>query len=73
MRGAIDLLGKFIQIDEIQYEITNINFIPESNGFYIELENSEGLLNISLKDILVHINEQLNLKSGKFNKKVISI
>lgn len=71
MRGAIDLLGKSIEIDDILYEITNINFVPESNGFYIELENNEGLLNISLKDISVCIKEQINLKNGNGKKKLL--
>lgn len=69
MRGAIDLLGKTIEFEETQYEITNINFVPDSNSFYIELENGERILNISLKDLSLQLNEQINLKNGNGRKK----
>jgi len=72
MRGAIDLLGKTIEFEETQYEITNINFVPGSNNFYVELENEQGLLNMSLKDLSLHINEQINLKNGNGRKKRIN-
>tara|TARA_R110000868_G_scaffold342687_1_gene603576 strand:- start:448 stop:669 length:222 start_codon:yes stop_codon:yes gene_type:complete len=72
MRGAINLLGVKLEIDEIQYKITNINFIPNSSTFYIELESDEGLLNISLKDLSSHLNEQINLKNGNGRKKHIN-
>ena len=72
MRGAIDLLGKTIEFEETQYEITNINFVPDLNNFYVELENEQGLLNMSLKDLSLHINEQINLKNGNGRKKRIN-
>jgi hypothetical protein len=72
MRGAINLLGVKLEIDEIQYKITNINFIPNSSTFYIELESDEGLLNISLKDLSSHLNEQINFKNGNGRKKHIN-
>ena len=68
MRGAINLLGVKLEIDEIQYKITNINFITNSSTFYIELESDEGLLNISLKDLSSHLNEQINFKNGTGRK-----
>jgi hypothetical protein len=72
MRGAINLLGKKLEIDETQYEITDINFIPNSNMFYVELESNDGLLNMSLKDLSPHIHEQINLKNGNSRKKYIN-
>jgi len=71
MRGAIYLLNKTVEIDDIIYTITNINFIPEdklyNSRFYIELESEDGFLNMSLKDISPHINEQL-MKNGNGKK-----
>lgn len=72
MRGAINLLGVKLEIDETQYEITDINFIPNSSTFYIELESDEGLLNLPLKDLSSHLNEQVNLKNGNGRKKHIN-
>lgn len=71
MRGAINLIGKTIEVDEILYEVTNINFIPNNNNFYVELENDGNILNISLKDLSSHINEQL-MKNGTYRKKYIN-
>ncbi len=75
MRGAINLLGKTVEIDEIIYTITNINFIPEdklyNSRFYIELESEDGFLNMSLKDLSPHINTQL-IKNGTYRKKYIN-
>lgn len=71
MRGAIDLLGKTIEFEETQYHITNINFLPDSNSFYVELENDQGMLNMSLKDLTHCINEQINLKNGNGRKKCV--
>ena len=71
MRGAIYLLNKTVEIDDIIYTITNINFIPEdklyNSRFYIELESEDGFLNMSLKDISPYINEQL-MKNGSRKK-----
>jgi hypothetical protein len=72
MRGAIDLLGKTIEFEETQYNITNINFVPNLNSFYVELENEQGLLNMSLKDLTRCLNEQINLKNGNGRKKCIN-
>ena len=71
MRGAINLIGKTIEVDEILYEVTNINFIPNNNNFYVELENDGNILNISLKDLSSHINEQLmkNIESLLIEKR----
>jgi len=75
MRGAINLLGKTVEIDEIIYTITNVNFIPEdklyNSRFYIELESEDGFLNMSLKDLLPHINTQL-IKNGSRKKYINS-
>ena len=68
MRGVINLIGKTIEVDELMYEITNINFIPENSNFYVELENDGNLLNMSLKDLSPHINMQL-IKNGNHRKK----
>ena len=74
MRGAINLLGKTVEIDDTIYTITNINFIPEDklyySRFYIELESEDGLLNVSLKDLAPHINEQIK-PNGSYRKKYI--
>ncbi len=70
MRDAIDLLGKTIEIEEIIYEITNINFLPGNNNFYVELENDGNFLNISLKDLSPHITKQIR-SNGSYRKKYI--
>ena len=64
MRDAIYLLGKVIEIEETRYQITNINFVPNTSIFYIELENNGEFLNMSLKDISPYINEQINEKNN---------
>ena len=64
MRDAIYLLDKVIEIEEIQYQITNINFVPNTAVFYIELESNGEFLNMSLKDISPYINEQINEKNN---------
>lgn len=69
MRDAINLLGKTIEIEETEYEITNINFLPGTNNFYVELEADGSLLNINLKDLSLHINEQISYKDGNYRKK----
>lgn len=71
MRDAIYLLGKVIEIEEIQYQITNINFIPNTTSFYLELENDGEFLNMSLKDISSYINDQINEKSN-YRKKYLN-
>jgi hypothetical protein len=68
MRDAIDLLGKTIEIEEIIYEITNINFLPSTDNFYVELEYEGTFLNISLKDLSPHITEQIK-SNGSYRKK----
>lgn len=71
MRDAIYLLGKVIEIEEIQYQITNINFVPNTTIFYLELENNGEFLNMSLKDISSYINEQINEKNN-YRKKYLN-
>jgi hypothetical protein len=71
MRDAIYLLGKVIEIEEIQYQITNINFIPNTTSFYLELENDGEFLNMPLKDISSYINDQINEKSN-YRKKYLN-
>lgn len=70
MRDAINLLGKSIEIDNTIYEITNVNFLPGTNNFYAELESDDGFLNMSLKDLSSHIDEQINA-NGSYRKKHI--
>jgi hypothetical protein len=69
MRDAINLLGKSIEIDNTIYEITNVNFLPGTNNFYAELESDDGFLNMSLKDLSSHIDEQISYKNGNYRKK----
>lgn len=71
MRDAIYLLGKVIEIEEIQYQITNINFIPNTTSFYLELENDGEFLNMPLKDVSSYINDQINEKSN-YRKKYLN-
>lgn len=71
MRDAINLLGKTIEIEETQYEITNINFLPGTNNFYVELEADGSFLNMGLKDLSLHINDQLKT-NGSHRKKHIN-
>jgi hypothetical protein len=69
MRDAINLLGKTIEIEETQYEITNLNFLPGTNNYYVELEADGSFLNMSLKDLSPHISEQISYKDGNYRKK----
>ena len=69
MRDAINLLGKTIEIEDIEYEITNLNFLPGTNNFYVELESDGSLLNMALKDLSTHITEQISYKDGNYRKK----
>jgi len=68
MRDAIYLLGKSLEIEETQYQITNINFVPNTAIFYVELESNGEFLNMSLKDISPYINEQIR-SNGSYRKK----
>jgi hypothetical protein len=68
MRDAIDLFEKNVEIDNIIYKITNVNFVTNNNNFYAELEYEGTFLNMLLKDLLPHITEQIK-PNGSYKKK----
>jgi hypothetical protein len=66
MRDAVDLLGKTLLIEEINYTIKNIFFVPDAvskeHYLYFELQNDNGCFtNYSYNSLLPHIKKQIRL------------
>jgi hypothetical protein len=43
MRDAVSLIGKSLQIKEVKYTISSVNFVPVTNKLYIGLTKSDGI------------------------------
>jgi hypothetical protein len=62
MRDAVSLIGKSLQIKEVKYTISSVNFVPVTNKLYIGLTKSDGItVNYSYTDLLPFLIEQIKL------------
>ena len=66
MRDAVDLLGKTLLIEEINYTIENIFFVPDAvskeHYLYFKLQDEDGcFINYSYYSLLPHIKKQIRL------------
>jgi hypothetical protein len=66
MRDAVDLLGKTLLIEKINYTIKTVYFIPDaiSNKHYLYFglqKDGENFVNYSYYSLLPYIKEQIKL------------
>jgi hypothetical protein len=62
MRDAVSLIGKSLQLKEVKYTISSVNFVPGTNKLYIGLAKSDGVMvNYSYLDLLPFLIEQIKL------------
>jgi hypothetical protein len=66
MRDAVDLLGKTLLIEETNYTIKNIFFVPDAvskeHHLYFKLQEESGcFINYSYYSLLPHIKKQIRL------------
>jgi hypothetical protein len=62
MRDAVSLIGKSLQIKEVKYTISSVNFVPVTNKLYIGLTKSDGItVNYLYEDLLPFLIEQIKL------------
>jgi hypothetical protein len=62
MRDAVSLIGKPLQIKEVKYTISSVNFVPGTNKLYIGLAKSDGVMvNYLYSDLLPFLIEQIKL------------
>ena len=62
MRDAVNLLDKFLQINEVKYKIKNIYFVPGLNKLYLGLQKPDQVvINYLYEDLLPFIIEQIKL------------
>jgi hypothetical protein len=62
MRDAVSLIGKPLQLKEVKYTISSVNFVPGTNKLYIGLAKSDGVMvNYPYLDLLPFLIEQIKL------------
>jgi hypothetical protein len=62
MRDAVSLIGKPLQLKEVKYTISSVNFVPGTNKLYIGLAKSDGVMvNYLYSDLLPFLIEQIKL------------
>jgi hypothetical protein len=62
MRDAVSLIGKSLQLQEVKYTISSVNFVPTTNRLYIGLTKSDGItINYLYPDLLPFLIEQIKL------------
>ena len=62
MRDAVSLIGKSLQIKEVKYTISSVNFVPGTNKLYIGLTKFDSVTsNFLYLDLLPFLIEQINL------------
>jgi hypothetical protein len=62
MRDAVSLIGKPLQLKEVKYTISSVNFVPGTNKLYIGLAKSDGVMvNYPYSDLLPFLIEQIKL------------
>jgi hypothetical protein len=62
MRDAVSLIGKSLQIKEVKYTISSVNFVPGTNRLYIGLTKFDGVTsNFLYSDLLPFLIDQIKL------------
>jgi hypothetical protein len=62
MRDAVSLIGKSLQLKEVKYTISSVNFVPVTNRLYIGLTKFDGVTtNYLYADLLPFLIEQIKL------------
>jgi hypothetical protein len=62
MRDAVGLIGKTVQIKEINYKIKDFYFVPGTNCLYVGLMKSDYVtVNWRYEDLLPYLIEQIKL------------
>lgn len=62
MRDAVGLIGKTVQIKEINYVIKDFYFVPGTNYLYVGLMKSDYVtVNWRYEDLLPYLIEQIKL------------
>ena len=61
MQDAVGLIGNTLIIDDINYIISNVQFVPDSHKIYITLSNKGISVNYDLNSLLPYIIKQIKL------------
>ena len=62
MRDAVSLIGKTLQLKEVKYTISSVNFVPGTNNLYFGLTKFDGVtINYLHTDLLPFLIEQIKL------------
>jgi hypothetical protein len=61
MQDAVGLIGKQIQIKEINYRIKEFYFVPGTNYLYVGLKSDYVTVNWKYEDLLPYLIEQIKL------------
>ena len=62
MKDAVSLIGKSLQIKEVKYTISSVNFVPGTNKLYIGLTKFDSVTsNFLYLDLLPFLIEQIKL------------
>jgi hypothetical protein len=62
MQDAVGLIGKTVQIDELNYRIKEFYFVPGTNHLYVGLQKSDYVtVNYRYKDLLPYLIKQIKL------------
>ena len=62
MRDAVSLIGKTLQLKEVKYTISSVNFVPGANKLYIGLTKFDGVtINHLYEDLLPFLINQIKL------------
>jgi len=62
MQDAVGLIGKMVQIDELNYKIKEFYFVPGNDYLYVGLLKSDNVIvNYRYKDLLPYLIKQIKL------------
>ena len=62
MQDAVGLIGKVVQINELNYRIKEFYFVPGTNYLYVGLQKSDYVtVNYKYEDLLPYLIKQIKL------------
>lgn len=62
MQDAVGLIGKQVQIDELNYKIVDFYFVPGTNLLYVGLQKEKyHTVNWRYEDLLPYLTQQIKL------------